>query len=151
MASEKTTVKPLARTMAEFTFALRYDSIPAEVKAAARRHLADTLACAMGAREAAAVQGLRKHAAAQGGRADATILTTAEKVPTALAALVNGTMVRYLDANDIFVLSRGGASGHFSDGTAALLALAERTAQRRGIAHLHRGGLRTARRPGGIT
>jgi 2-methylcitrate dehydratase len=35
-------------------------------------------------------------------------------------------MVRYLDANDIFVLSHGGASGHFSDGTAALLALAER-------------------------
>ncbi|HSK28508.1 MAG TPA: MmgE/PrpD family protein, partial [Candidatus Limnocylindria bacterium] len=41
------------------------------------------------------------------------------------AALVNGTMVRDLDANDIFVLSRGGPSGHFSDGTAALLALAE--------------------------
>jgi 2-methylcitrate dehydratase len=35
-------------------------------------------------------------------------------------------MVRYLDANDIFVLRRGGASGHFSDATAALLALAER-------------------------
>ena len=33
--------------------------------------------------------------------------------------------MRYLDANDIFVLRRGGASGHFSDGTAALLALAE--------------------------
>ena len=30
--------------MAEFTFALRYDAIPAQVKAAARRHLADTLA-----------------------------------------------------------------------------------------------------------
>ena len=112
--------------MAEFTFALRYDSIPAEVKAAARRHLADTMACALGARDAVSVHALRKYAIAQGGRADATILGTAEKVPAGLAALVNGTMVRYLDANDIFVLSRGGASGHFSDGTAALLALAER-------------------------
>ena len=126
MASGRTTVKPLAQTMAEFTFALRYDSIPAEVKAAARRHLADTLACAMGARTAATVLALRKHAAAQGGCGDATILGTAEKVPAGLAALINGTMVRYLDANDIFVLSRGGASGHFSDGTAALFALAER-------------------------
>ena len=112
--------------MTEFAFALRFDAIPAEVKAAARRHLADTFACAIGARETAIVLSLRKNVAARGGRADATILAAAEKVPTALAALINGTMVRYLDANDIFVLSRGGASGHFSDGTAALLALAER-------------------------
>ena len=120
-----TTLKTLAQTMAEFTFALRYDSIPPEVLAVARRHLADTVACALGARDAATVQALKKHAIVQGGRADATIIGTTEKVPTALAALINGTMVRYLDANDIFVLSRGGASGHFSDGTAALLALAE--------------------------
>ena len=126
MASGKATLKTLARTMAEFTFALHYDAIPPEVKAAARRHLADTLACALGARETATVLALRKHAVAQGGRADATIIGTAEKVPLGLAALVNGTMVRYLDANDIFVLRRGGASGHFSDATAALLALAER-------------------------
>lgn len=126
MAREKTTLKTLAQTMAEFTFALRYDDIPTEVKAAARRHLADTLACALGAREAAPVLALRKHAIAQGGRADATIIGTVKKVPAGLAALVNGTMVRHLDANDIFVLPRGGASGHFSDATAALLALAER-------------------------
>ncbi len=126
MARGKTTLKTLAQTMAEFTFALRYDDIPPEVKAAARRHLADTLACALGAREAATVLALRKHAIAQGGRADATIIGTAKKVPAGLAALVNGTMVRHLDANDIFVLPRGGASGHFSDTTAALLALAER-------------------------
>jgi 2-methylcitrate dehydratase len=126
MASGKATLKTLAQTMAEFTFALRYDSIPPEVKTAARRHLADTLACALGAREAATVLALRKHAIAQGGRADATIIGTADKVPAGLAALVNGTMIRYLDANDIFVLRRGGASGHFSDASAALLALAER-------------------------
>jgi 2-methylcitrate dehydratase len=118
-------LRTLAQTMTEFAFALRYDSIPAEVKAVARLHLADTLACALGARETATVQALKKHAIAQGGRADATIIGTAEKIPTALTALINGTMVRYLDANDIFVVSRGGASGHFSDGTAGLLALAE--------------------------
>ena len=126
MTSAGKNLRTLAQTMAEFAFALRHDSIPAEVKAVARLHLADTLACALGARETATVQALKKHALAQGGRADATIIGTAEKVPTALAALVNGTMVRYLDANDIFVQRRGGASGHFSDGTAALLSLAER-------------------------
>ena len=118
-------MKTLAQTMAEFAFALRFDSIPKEIVAAARRHLADTLACALGARNAATVADLRKYAIAKGGRADATIIGVADKVPAGLAVLVNGTMVRYLDANDIFVLRRGGASGHFSDGTAALLALAE--------------------------
>ena len=111
--------------MAEFTFELRYDSIPAEVLAAVRRHLADTLACALGAHNTAPLLALRKRVLAEGGRPDATIIGTAEKVPAALAALVNGTMVRYLDGNDIFVSSRGRASGHFSDGTPALLALAE--------------------------
>ena len=121
--SEK--LKTLAQAMADFIFALRYDSIPKELLAVARRHLADTLACAVGAYNTETVLALRKYALAKGGRSDATIIGAAEKVPAGLAALVNGTMVRYLDANDIFVLSRGGASGHFSDGTAALLALAE--------------------------
>jgi 2-methylcitrate dehydratase len=125
MASGRTTVKPLAQKMAEFAFALRYDSIPSEIKAAARRHLADTMACALGARDAATIQALKKYAIAQGGRADATIIGTGKKVPAGLAALVNGTMVRYLDANDTFVLSRGGPSGHCSDGTPGLVALAE--------------------------
>jgi 2-methylcitrate dehydratase len=118
-------LKTSVQAMAEFAFALRYDDIPAEVITAARRHLADSLACAFGARETATVQALQKHAIAQGGRADATVIGTAKKVPASMAALVNGTMVRQLDANDIFVLRRGGTSGHFSDATAALLALAE--------------------------
>ena len=68
---------------------------------------------------------VRRYAIGKGGRAEATILGTDRKVPAGLAALVNGTMVRYLDANDIFVLARGGGSGHCSDGTPGLLALAE--------------------------
>src|SRR5919106_6963428 len=118
-------VKTLAQIMADFAFSLTYDSIPAEVIAAARRHLADSVACALGAYDSAAAQAVRRYAIAKGGRAEATILGTSRKVPAGLAALANGTMVRYLDANDVFVLSRGGPSGHFSDGTPGLLALAE--------------------------
>ena len=125
MATTKHGLRTIAQVMADFTFGLTYDSIPADVMAAARRHLADTLACALGARNTTAARALEKYAIGKGGRDDATILGTNEKVPASLAALVNGTMVRYLDANDIFVLSRGGPSGHCSDGTAALLALAE--------------------------
>lgn len=118
-------LRTFAQVMAEFTFGLRYDSIPPRVMATARRHLADTVACALGAHNTAVARALEKYAIGRGGRADATIIGTDKKVSAGLAALVNGTMVRYLDANDIFVLSYGGPSGHCSDGTAALLALAE--------------------------
>jgi 2-methylcitrate dehydratase len=112
--------------MADYVFSLSYDSIPAEVMTAARRHLADTMACAVGAHNTVAAHAVRRYAIEKGGCAEATIIGTDRKVPAGLAALVNGTMVRYLDANDIYVFSRGGPSGHCSDGTPALLALAEK-------------------------
>ena len=125
MAENKESPKTLARVMADYAFSLRYDSIPVEVMAAARRHLADSVACALGAYNTGPAEAVRRHAIEKGGRAEATILGTNRKVPARLAALANGTMVRYLDANDVFVLSRGGPSGHFSDGTPGLLAVAE--------------------------
>ena len=112
MAKVKESLRTCAQIMAEFTFGLNYDSIPAEVVTSARRHLADSMACALGAYNTAAAQAVRRYATEKGGCTDATILGTEQKVPVGLAALVNGTMVRYLDANDIFILSRGGASGH---------------------------------------
>jgi 2-methylcitrate dehydratase len=112
--------------MADFVFGLTYSSIPPQVMAAARMYLADSMACAVGACDTAAVQAVMRYAIERGGRSEATIFGTDRKVPARLAALVNGTMVRYLDANDIFVLSRGGASGHCSDGTPGLVGLAER-------------------------
>lgn len=126
MAKGRESLRTLAQKMADFTFSLNYDSIPAQVRSAARRHLADSMACALGAYHTAAAEKVRRYALEQGGCAEATIIGTDRKVPAGLAALVGGTMVRYLDANDIYVFSRGGPSGHFSDGTPALLALAEK-------------------------
>jgi 2-methylcitrate dehydratase len=114
-----------AETMAQFTFALRYDTIPGEVLVAARRHLADTLACALAAYDMQTVLALRQRTVEHAGSAAATIIGSANRVAADAAAMVNGVMVRFCDANDIFVLPCGGASGHFSDGTAALLALAQ--------------------------
>jgi len=127
MTKGREILRSFAQIMADFTFGLNYDSIPAEVMTAARRHLADSIACALGAHNTEAARVVRNYAIEKGGRAGATILGTEQEVPAGLAALVNGTMVRYLDANDIFVLSRGGASGHCSDGTPGLLALAEQS------------------------
>ena len=113
----------LARQMADFTFSLRYEDIPPNVIQAARRYLADALACSLGAYRAETVEGVRQHALQVGGSDDATLLGTDIRVPSSMAALVNGTMVRYLDANDISALRAG---GHFSDGTPALIAIAEK-------------------------
>jgi 2-methylcitrate dehydratase len=125
VAKEKESLKSFAQMMTDFAFGITYDSIPKVVMAATRRHLSDSMACALGAYHTAAVEAVRNYSVAKGGSAGATILGTKQKVPAGAAALVNGTMVRYLDANDIFVLSRGGASGHCSDATPGLLALAE--------------------------
>jgi 2-methylcitrate dehydratase len=115
----------LAHLMAEFVFSVRYEDIPPDVAAAARRHLADSVACALGASNSEAAQVVRGYALEQGEREESTIIGAGRKVSAAMAALANGTMVRYLDANDIFALSRGHESGHFSDGIPALIALAE--------------------------
>ena len=98
-----------AEAMAEFTFALRYEAIPPEVVAAARSHLADTLACALAAYDVPIIVALRNGALRHGGSADATIIGSADRVAAGAAALVNGAMARFCDANDIFVLPRGGA------------------------------------------
>ncbi len=119
----------ILQQMAAFTYGLNYPELPADVRHAARRHLADSLACMLGASRMDAVNATRSYALAQGGSQDATLIGAANKTPAALAALVNGTAVRYLDANDIVARSGDHDSGHFSDALPALLALAERHAR----------------------
>ena len=115
----------VAEKMARFVYGLRYEDIPEDAVAAARRYLADSFACALAAYHAEPVVKTREHALARGGAPEATLIGTDAKTPADAAALVNGTMVRYLDANDIFAPSPGREGGHFSDVIPALAALAE--------------------------
>ncbi len=106
--------------IADHAATLAFERLPHEVVHAAKLHLIDTLACALGgARCDAAMIG--KHIAAGGaptllpGRSvGARALATAET-----AAFVNGAMIRYLDFNDT---TNG---GHPSDALGAVLAIAE--------------------------
>ena len=111
----------ISQQMAEFVFDLEWSDVPTHVEIAARRHLADTLACAVGAYKEQPVRALRDYAVETRSRGGATLLGSSERTSPAMASLVNGTMVRYLDANDIS--SFGG--GHFSDGIPPLLAVAQ--------------------------
>ena len=112
----------IAQKMAGFAYALRLSDVPTEIARAARRHIADTLACALGAHGFAPVRALLDYARASRADGTARVVGYGDRTSPAMAALVNGAMVRYLDANDIS--SFGG--GHFSDGVPPLLAVAQR-------------------------
>lgn len=126
MPADQTAAEKLAR------FAATFDSLdlPDEVDLAARRHLADTLGCAIAAAadpEADAVNYCREYARRGSARPEATILGTAEKTDLRSAALSNCTMARFIDANDMYMSRPGRDAGHFSDMIPALLATAEVT------------------------
>ena len=116
----------IASAMAKFVYTLSFEDIAPDAVVAARRHLADSMSGVLGASELELPRQLREYALAQGGAHEATLAGSNQRAPATLAALVNGTMVRYLDANDIFEFGRGTDSGHFSDATPAIVALAER-------------------------
>ena len=111
----------ITQQMTDFVFDLEWSDVPTHVERAARRHLADTLACAVGAYREKPVRALRDYATETRSRGDSTLLGSSERTSASMGALVNGTMVRYLDANDISAF--GG--GHFSDGIPPLLAVAQ--------------------------
>ena len=115
----------LTEAMAEYAFSIRHQELPTTVEKAARMYLADTVACMVGAYDTEPAMVLRRWAAEGVRGGESTIIGSDYRVPTDKAALVNGTMVRYPDANDIS-LAPGGRGGHFSDATPSLLAMAEK-------------------------
>ena len=88
----------------------------------AKRHLIDSLGCAMGGfgSEPAAIA--RRVAPAWSGAPSARLLGEGRPTTPEAAAFANSVMIRFLDANDTYI-ARG--SGHPSDMLGALLAAAE--------------------------
>lgn len=118
-----------AETIAEFALGLDLESIPGEVQRAALVAIADALACGLGAIHEPGPSILRQYARQHSAHPQASILgdpDSAKQVDIGLAALVNGALVRDLDANDLYAGAPGRDTGHFSDAIPALLAVAER-------------------------
>ena len=115
----------LTEVMARFAFSLTPQDVPDDIEKAARAYLADTVACMIGAYPSEPTTALRRWITNGRSLGESTIIGSDQKVPTDKAALVNGAMVRYLDANDI-LYEPGGRGGHFSDATPSLLAMAEK-------------------------
>lgn len=115
----------LASRIAAFANGLTFDELSQGAVDAATRAIADTLACAIGAANQPAVKLVREYALARSGRQTATLIGADGKVDPALAALVNATAARDLDANDLYATAPGRDTGHFSDAIPSLLAIAE--------------------------
>jgi 2-methylcitrate dehydratase len=112
----------LAQDIARWLVELRYEDLPANVLATAKRVTLDTLGCALGAFDAEPVRAARKVIALQGGNPQATIVGAGGKVSCDQAAFLNAMALRYLDYNDYIALGR---PHHGSMNVAPALAVAE--------------------------
>jgi 2-methylcitrate dehydratase len=117
----------LAGRMARFARDVDIEDVSDSALAAATAAIADALACAIGATQQPTTKLLRDYATRRSAHCQASLLGTAERVDVTLAALVNGSAVRDLDANDLYATAPGRDTGHFSDAVPALLAVAEQT------------------------
>jgi 2-methylcitrate dehydratase len=112
----------IAQRLADYAETLAYRRLPAVVVREAKRRVLDSLACALGAWDAAPCRIARRIAQAHPSRTGATLWGTSSRTSPDLAAFANGALVRYLDFNDTY-LSKEPA--HPSDNLAAVLAVAE--------------------------
>jgi len=111
------------KKITDFAFNLSYDDIPASAIHECKRRILDTFACALGGFNAEPSKIARALARRVKSDPAARIWGTLEYSSPELAALANGTAIRYLDLND----ATGSGGGHPSDALAAVLAAAETT------------------------
>ncbi|MFQ5850397.1 MAG: MmgE/PrpD family protein [Candidatus Binatia bacterium] len=101
---------------------LRYEELPPEVIAKAKRVLLDTVGCALGALEAVPVRMARQVVREQGASPHATPAGVRWKTSCEQAAFINGMEIRYLDFNDY---AASGNPHHASINVAPALSVAE--------------------------
>jgi 2-methylcitrate dehydratase len=111
---------PLARRLADYALALRYEDLDPATIERAKIHLIDSVGCGIAALHEPAVKICREIALPVAGVS--TIIGTSHRTTAELAAFANGAAIRYLDFNDTYV---GKFAIHPSDNIAPCLAVAE--------------------------
>jgi 2-methylcitrate dehydratase len=109
----------MTMAIADFAAGLAFERIPAAIVHAAKRHIIDTLACAIGGSGCDAATMALGISARGATRGAGRVLVHGARMPVEAAAFVNSAMIRYLDYNDTV------DGGHPSDALGALFALAE--------------------------
>src|SRR5205814_7200539 len=112
----------LARQLADYSCALRFEDLSEEVVHEVQRRVLDSLGCALGAWKEEPCAIARKVTSDFSAKHGSTIIGTNHKAPPDWAAFANGCAIRYFDYNDTY-LSKEPA--HPSDNISAALAAAE--------------------------
>src|SRR3989441_13188404 len=107
-------------TLSGYVTSLRYEDLGPRTVQEAKRHILDSLGCAMGGYGSEPAVIARR--VGPRGTPAARLLGEGRPTTPEAAAFANSVMIRFLDANDTYI-ARG--SGHSSDMLGALLAAAE--------------------------
>ena len=113
-----TVVEDVARWIVD----LRYDQLPPNVVATAKRALFDSMGCLLGGIDAPPVRQAEQVVVLQGGNPQSTAIGLGRKVSCDQAAFLNAMALRYLDYNDYAAMGR---PHHASINIAPALAVAE--------------------------
>jgi len=115
----------LARKMAQWARALRYEQLPAKTVHEVKRRVIDSIATTLGAYHSHPAKIVREKAlAVSDSKARATVWGTPHRTLPELAAFANGAMVRYLDYNDTYLSLE---PAHPSDNLSAAVAVTQQT------------------------
>ena len=93
-------MKTVANRLAELVSDIRFSNLPEAVVKETKRRVLDALGCAFGGFHGEPSAIMRNVAADLGGNPEATVLGAAYRTSCEKAALVNSTMLRYLDYMD---------------------------------------------------
>jgi 2-methylcitrate dehydratase len=113
-----------AWALARYAVGLTYENLPKDVVEITKRHILDTIGCALGAYSSNEMTILRTGVMSEGGTPESTVIGSGQKTNASNAALINGNMIRYLDFNDTYWSKRGYM--HPSNTLAEALAMTER-------------------------
>lgn len=115
----------LARKMAQWAKALKYDDLPGKTVHEVKRRVIDSIATTLGAYRSHPARIVREKAMAVADpNARASVWGTKHRTLPELAAFANGAMVRYLDYNDTYLSLE---PAHPSDNLSAAVAVTQQT------------------------
>lgn len=124
MTIQTEVIRPALLDVARLVHSIRYEDLPAAVVQRCKALMLDTLACACGGVDSAISRKVLQMVQELGGSHHSSVIGSGIKTSMPMAALANGTMVRYLDANDYYF---GRDPAHPSGNVATLLAVGEKT------------------------
>ena len=116
--------------LAGFAADLRYETIRPAAIHAAKRSIADSIGCAIGAHDEPTMEALRKVAATSTANPPCTIIGCNTKTSPEWATFVNGSMIRYTDFSDDYfgtevTTAKGDVGPHPSDNLGGIFAAVE--------------------------